>query len=109
MATLGEYLRAAREKAGYSQKQVHEKTGITDSRLSRIEHDSGSFTPEDLIMLANLYNASIVNIFLMAGYLNKEDLSEYQQIFHGVSMLSDEEKDHIQQCINLLNRRRDSV
>lgn len=107
MATLGEYLRSARENAGYSQKQVKEKTGITDSRLSRIERGVVTCPPAELKTLADLYHASIVDIFIMAGYLTKDDLDCYQEVFHGVSELDADEREHIQQSINLLTKRRD--
>lgn len=109
MATLGEFLKNARENAGYSQKQVYEKTGITDSRLSRMERDSTSCPPSELKKLADLYQAPLVEMFLMAGYLSSDDLEDYQKVFHGVSDLDDEEKSHIQQCIDLLTKRRDQV
>ena len=38
MNSLGEHLKECRKQLGLSQKAVTEKTGITDSRLSRIEN-----------------------------------------------------------------------
>lgn len=109
MATLGEYLKFSREKIGYSLSQVYEKTGITDSRLSRMEHDATQCPPEELKKLADLYQVSLVELFIMAGYLTNEDLSGYQRVFNGVSELDEEEKDHIQQCINLLIKRKEHI
>ena len=39
MQTLGNYLRQKREEKGFSLSYVYNKTGITDSRLSKTEND----------------------------------------------------------------------
>ena len=47
-------------------------------------------------------------MFIDAGYLTKEDLIEYQYFFDGVSKLDNDEKQHIQEQIDFLNRKKDT-
>lgn len=106
MNSLGLYLKTSREKSGFSQKEVYNKTGITDSRLCRIENDSTICPPNELRKLSELYQISIIDTFLMAGYITENDLRDYQMAFEGVLDLTDEEKTHIQQCIHLFIKGR---
>ncbi len=109
MATLGECLKNARSKAGLSQRQAAQKIGITNSRLSKMERDLNPCPPEELKSLASLYNVSVIDLYIAAGLLTEEDLNEYQMVFHGVNELDDLETAHIQQCIDLLIRRKDQI
>lgn len=108
MSSLGARLKLYREKAGLSLNQVNDKTGITNSRLSRIEHDQISCPPDDLKRLAEVYGIKNILMFIDAGYLTKEDLIEYQYFFDGVSKLDNDEKQHIQEQIDFLNRKKDT-
>lgn len=108
MSSLGARLKIYREKAGLSLNQVNDKTGITNSRLSRIEHDQISCPPGDLKRLAETYGIKNISIFIDAGYLTKEDLIEYQYFFDGVSKLDNDEKQYIQEQIDFLNRKKDT-
>ena len=58
MKGLGSFLREIREEKNLTLTDVYKKTGITDSRLSRIETESGKYSPPiaDVIKLAELYN-----------------------------------------------------
>ena len=49
MSDLGKRLKAYREKLGYTLKEVSKKTGITDSRLCKIENDHLSCPAPDLL------------------------------------------------------------
>lgn len=106
MSALGNRLKESREKIGLSQKKIYEITGITDSRLSKMERGQIDCTPEDLKKLAHLYNIHLIPLFVLADYLNEEDIKEYQFVFRGVSSLDDEEMQHIQAQIDFLNKRR---
>lgn len=106
MSTLGEYLKNVRLEVGYSLKDVAKQTDITDSRLSRMERNNTYLSPDEIRKLANIYKVPIVKLYIQAGYLTNEDLLEYQKVFHGTSALTDEEKKHIQECIDLLIRGR---
>lgn len=82
------------------------RTGISDSRLSRIEH--GKACPaEELGKLAELYKADKISLFIDAGYLSEADLEGYQQIFRNADSLTKDERAAIQQIINLLNANKE--
>jgi transcriptional regulator with XRE-family HTH domain len=106
VSNLGERLKKSREKCGLSLKKVYEITGITDSRLSKMERGQITCTPDDLKKLAHLYNIHLIPLYVLAGYLNEEDIKEYQFVFQGVSSLDEEEMQHIQAQIDFLNKKR---
>ena len=106
MAELGDLLKVSREKSCLSLKKVYEITGITDSRLSKMERGQIHCTPDDLKKLAHLYNIHLIPLYVLAGYLSEVDIKEYQFVFKGVSSLDDEEMQHIQAQIDFLNKKR---
>ena len=105
MSELGKTLKENREESGFSQKKVYEMTGITDSRLSKMERGQIDCTPCDLKKLAHLYNIHLIPLYVLADYLNEKDIEEYQFVFQGVSSLDDEEMHHIQTQIDFLNKK----
>lgn len=108
MHQLGPYLKKLRNSHGLSQKDVFQATGITNSRLSRIENGTLSSPPDlaTLKALARLYKVNLIEIYLQTGYLDDESISSYERVFHGVDLLSSEEKIHIQQQIDLFTKGR---
>lgn len=106
MSTLGEYLKNVRLEAGYSLKDVAKKTDITDSRLSRMERNNTYLSADEIRKLANIYKIPVIELYIQAGYLTNGDLLEYQRVFQGTSALTEEEKRHVQKCIDLLTRGR---
>lgn len=110
MFTLGQYLKNTREKNNFSLKEVQAKTGITDSRLSKIENDLYKEpSPTILKQLANLYKISIVDLFTRAGYMTYDSLDYSAQTFNGVDKLTDADKEHIQNQINYLVLKHNEV
>ena len=82
MSSLGTYLKEMRNKCHLSLKDVQEQCGVTDSKLSRLERGEGKIlAPHELKRLAQLYGIGIVPLYIMAGYLDKNDLSAYQLVF----------------------------
>ena len=79
MKGLGSFLREIREEKNLTLTDVYKKTGITDSRLSRIETESGKYSPPiaDVIKLAELYNIDYavpsdnVTLIDIKDYFNK--------------------------------------
>lgn len=107
MNGIGAYLREQRNICGLSLGDVFAKCGITNSRLSRFETGKGKpFSPNDLKKLAKLYGICVIELYVMAGYLDDSDLSSYQYIFNDAHLLTDEEKQIIQTQINLYTRGR---
>lgn len=108
MHELGAHLRMARNKCKFSLKEVYKKTGITDSKLSKIERGKGKMPdPAELKILAKIYNISLVQLYVAAGYLEKKDFLDYQTTaFDNASLLNEEELKCIQNLINLLLKRK---
>lgn len=102
MNKLGEFLKEARIKKGLSLLEVQKKTGITDSRLKRIEDGiKKDPSPKLLIKLASLYGLNLINLYLLADYLNESHLMNIS-IFENVENLNPLEIEHIQQEIDFL-------
>jgi len=105
---LGEYLKSARLRKGLSLMDVYKAVGISDSKLSRIENGSNKTetSPGILKTLAGLYEIGLVDIYIIAGYLDDEALLSYEQVFQNVNLLDEQEKNHIQEQINLFTKGR---
>lgn len=108
MDRFGNYLKEARVRQGLSLKDVYRETGISDSRLSRIENGSTAFEvgPSFTKALAKLYKIDLVDLLINAGYLDAEALSSYERVFRNVDLLSDDERNHIQEQIDLFTKGR---
>ena len=108
MADIGSYLKEQRLKCQMSLKEVQERCGVTDSKLSRLERGTGKLlNPSELKKLARLYNISLVQLYIKAEYLDDIDLTDYQSFFKGVNHLSEEECRNIQTQIDLFTKGRD--
>lgn len=54
----------ARENAGLTREQAAEKTGISESRIEKIEYQSSSPHPDEVLVMARAYSApSICNYY----------------------------------------------
>lgn len=107
MKDLGNYLKELRNQLNYSLKDVYDHCGITDSKLSRMERGEGKLLePCELKKLAELYNVSVVPLYLKAGYLSENDLKNYQLIFENADLLNENELKSLQMQINLLTKDR---
>lgn len=111
MDGLGTYLKEIRIKQGLSLKDVYKQTGISDSRMSRIENGSQTFesAPAIIKALSELYKIDLVDLLLDAGYLDAEALSSYERVFRNVDLLSDDERNHIQEQIDLFTKGRENT
>ena len=82
MDRIGPFLKEQRMKCNLSLSEVHKKCGITDSKLSKQERGKRKpLAADELKKLGRLYKTDVVSLFLMAGYLDKSDLSRYQAVF----------------------------
>lgn len=110
MISLGKYLREIRNQRGFSLKFVCKNTGIKDSTLSRIECEKNKSVPnaEILQKLAELYGVSLIDLYCAAGYLSERDISVYKHTFRNVDLLTEKEKTHIQEEIDLFTKGRDA-
>lgn len=108
MNELGIMLSHLRNDAKLSLKDVYRATGISDSKLNRIEHGKNTSQPAPDILktLSNLYGVSPIELYLAAGYLSNDDLRSYERVFKNVDLLTSEEKESIQTQINLFTKDR---
>ena len=106
MSSIGVLLKEQRNQHNLSLNDVYKQCGITDSKLSRIERGEKTPDPDELRKLALTYGLDVVSLFISAGYLDEDDLLNYQFIFQNAHYLNDEERQSIQTQINLLTKGR---
>lgn len=107
MNDIGNYLKKARNNCHLSLKDVYDRCGVTDSKLSRMERGEGKpLDAAELRKLAQLYGIGVVPMYIMAGYLDESDLSDYQLVFKNTDLLNEEEKQSIQTQIDLFTKGR---
>ena len=107
MNDIGNYLKKARNNCHLSLKDVYDRCGVTDSKLSRMERGEGKpLDAAELRKLAQLYGIGVVPIYIMAGYLDESDLSDYHLVFKNTDLLNEEEKQSIQTQIDLFTKGR---
>lgn len=78
--SLGATLKAARERAGLTLREVERQTEIRNAHLSQIE--SGTIARPEMAMLwdlAALYGLSYAELLGLAGYTDGEEPSERQR------------------------------
>ena len=106
MKRLGEELKKIRRNLNFSLNDVYNKTGIHDSVLSHIEKgETQNPAPATLKKLAELYDVNVISLYLLCGYLDENDLAEYQRCFSGVALLTEEEKDLVQKQIDIFTKK----
>ena len=108
MENIGKHLKRIRYERKLSLIDVYKATGITDSRLCRIENSDGivNIMPTDLKKLAAVYQIDLVELYIIAGYLDESSFSSYQRIFRNADLLTQEEKSSIQTQIDLFTKGR---
>lgn len=107
MQNLGEYLRQLRNDCGLSLYKVYERTGITDSRLSKAENGAWcNLKLSEIRKLADLYEAPVISMCVMAGLFDESDIEEYHSGFKNVALLDDEDKQHVQSEIDYILKKK---
>jgi transcriptional regulator with XRE-family HTH domain len=76
---IGKRLRKLRENAGFSQEQLGEKVGVTNSAISMYESDVRMPSPELICAFAKLYGVSTDYILNVDTFTN-EELYEIEQL-----------------------------
>ena len=106
MDSIGSYLKKQRIKLSLSLNAGCEQTGITATRLNRIERNQvNEHSPEVLKKLAVLYQTDLIYLYKLAGYLENTDIMEQIQPFRNCEILNDEEREFIQQSIDFLAKK----
>jgi transcriptional regulator with XRE-family HTH domain len=76
-ATLGEYLRVAREQAGISQRQLANRVGIHNSYLARLESGENTSPAAELLQrIADVLEVSSTDLLAFIGVKPAEGLPE---------------------------------
>ncbi|MGV3202287.1 helix-turn-helix domain-containing protein (plasmid) [Limosilactobacillus reuteri] len=100
--SLGQYLRSLRNSKHMSMAEVRKQTGITNSRLSKLENDQVADPSISVICkLSNCYEVDVVDILNEAG-MNIEKSTP----FNHTSFLNEDEVDSLQKIIDLLTKER---
>ena len=104
MRGLGSFLRKIREEKKLTLTDVCEKTGITDSRLSRIENESIKTSPpiDDVISLAKLYDIDFNEILSLSTVHNDKNFKEHRTSLRNLELLDKKELQHIQDEIDFI-------
>lgn len=90
MTTLGERLKIAREKKGYSQMQVKERTNINNKTLSGYENNVSEPDTKTLSVLAELYEVSYK--WLLTGKGSMQETQETDDVDEELQKFMDEVK-----------------
>ena len=107
MQNFGEYLKPLRNDCGLSLYKVYEKTGITDSRLSKAENGAWcNLKLSEIRKLADLYKVPVIPMCMMAGLFDESDIEEYHSCFRNVALLDDEDKQHVQSEIDYILKKK---
>jgi len=108
MKNIGGILKGARAECGLSLKEAAKGSGLTDSKILRIENGLiKEPSASSVKSLCDLYGLSTVSVFLEAGWIGTKDLKDYQLVFKGVDSLSEEEKKHVQEEIDFIAKSRE--
>lgn len=60
--SIGQRVRRLRQDRGWTQTQLAEALGLSQNRLSEIEHGKGSFTAEQLLAILKVFNVSLDSV-----------------------------------------------
>jgi transcriptional regulator with XRE-family HTH domain len=76
--TLGEYLRAAREQAGISQRQLASRVGIHNSYLARLESGENDSPAAELLQrIADILEISSTDLMAFIGVKPPQGLPDF--------------------------------
>lgn len=100
--SLGQYLKTLRNSKHMSLADVYKQTGITDSRLSKLENDQTADPSISVICkLSKCYKVDVINMLNEAG-MDIEKSTPFQH----TSFLNKDETAGLQRIIDLLTKER---
>jgi transcriptional regulator with XRE-family HTH domain len=90
-ATLGEYLRVAREQVGLSQRQLAARAGIHNSYLARLESGETANPSADVVQrIADVLEVDATDLFAYIGVTLPAGLPELAPYLRAKYRMSDE-------------------
>jgi len=105
-ATIGERIRAVREKKGWSQYKLAKEADVQPSTISQIE--SGARQKPSIAVLQKVANALSLTVSQLLGQTNEDDFQdllqneEVKMFFRNFKDLPEEDKAFIKKQIELL-------
>ena len=100
---IGERLRNIRDSKGLSLDDVHKFTGITNSRLSRIERGLNAHPSlDDISALLEFYEIPLVSFLCQEGYCEKNNTA-----LKNLELLNHFEIKHIQAEIDFILKEKE--
>ncbi len=110
MNSVGNYLKQQRLLKKMSLKEAASSTGLTDTKIQRIESDNVlEASPKAIKALCDLYRIPLLPIYIQLGWLSADDLDIKTHLFKDAYQLTEAEKAFIQSQIDfLLKHRSDS-
>jgi len=102
--TLGQRLRFARGRKGWSQNLVCQKLGISNSGLSGYERDYREPDAETLKKLADIYEVSVD--YLLGRTDNPNHIAENSNLYYfDKGGLTEEDLEYLEQSIEIMKER----
>lgn len=100
---IGEKLRHIRKSKNLSLGDVELATGISDSRLSKIERGLNEHPSlDDISVLLKFYEISLISFLYQEGYCEKSNTS-----LKNIELLDNFEIEHIQDEINFILKEKE--
>lgn len=106
MQSLNELLKEKADVNGLDNHQLSEALSISEYRLENILSGAERCTPDELRKISDVFSCPIIDLYIAAGYLQNEDVEQYQRVFIGTEKLSETERVHIQEMIYMLEKNR---
>jgi transcriptional regulator with XRE-family HTH domain len=111
--TFGAFLRALREDAGLTLREVETRCGVSNGYLSLLEHDRVKEpSPRVLYALSQCFGVSYLELMERAGYpvpppeeRGRPGAGPPGAVFRGAERLSADDREEIRQLIRLKLRR----
>ena len=73
LAAFGEFVRAQRQLAQVSQRNLAKMSGVSDSYLSQIERGNYRPSPQVVKALAQAFGLEPRQLYMMLGFIDEED------------------------------------
>ncbi len=73
LVSIGKRIQAVRDKAGLTQEQLEEKTGVNTKYISAIERGQKNITVKTLVKISKGLNIELYQLFLVSEEMGSEN------------------------------------